>query len=85
MSCVSLVNWDGKEDYRQVLAHVVDLENEENLMKQIIKLSQDGIKMVEGRVLRTNFFECHDLVSICSLVCKNIVSPMGNSFCPWYT
>ena len=39
MSCVSLGKWDGKEEYRQVLAHVVDPENEDNLMKQINKLS----------------------------------------------
>ena len=85
MSCVSLGKWDGKEEYRQVLAHVVDPENEENLMKQINKLSQDGIKMVDGRVVKTNLFECHDLVAICSLVCKNTISPMGNTFCPWCT
>ena len=54
-------------------------------MEQINKLSQDGIKIVDGRVVKTNLFECHDLVEKCSLVCNNIVSPMGNIFCPWCT
>ena len=80
MSCLSLGKWDGKEEYRQVLALVVDLENEDNLMKQINKLSQDGTKMVDDRVVKYNLFECHDLVEICSLVCNNSVSPMGNIF-----
>ena len=39
--------------------------------------------MVDGRVLKTNLFECHDIMAICSLVCNNNVSPMGNNFCPW--
>ena len=68
MSCVSIGKWDEKEEYRQVLAHVVDPENEEKLMKQINNLSQDGIKMVDGRVVKTNLFECHDLVAICNLI-----------------
>ena len=33
MSCVSLGKWDGKEEYKQVLAHDVNPENEENLME----------------------------------------------------
>ena len=41
--------------------------------------------MMDGRVVKTNLFECRDLVAICSLLCKNIVSPMGNIFCPWCT
>ena len=85
MYCVSLGKWDRKEEYRKVLAHVVDHENEENLMKQINNISQDGIKIVYGRVFKTNLFECHDLVAICSLVCKNIVSLMGNNFFRWCT
>ena len=48
MSCVILVKWDGKEEYKQVLAHVVDPKNEDNLMNQINKLSQDGILMLDG-------------------------------------
>ena len=28
-------------------------------------------------------FECHDLVAMCSLVCNNNVSPMGNNIYPW--
>ena len=31
----------------------------------------------------SELFECHVLVAICSLVCNNNVSPMGNVFCPW--
>ena len=54
-------------------------------MKQINKLSRDGIKMVDGRVVKVNLFEYHDLVVICSLVCNNIISPMGNNFFPWCT
>ena len=54
MYSVILGKWDGKEEYRQVLAHVVDLKNEDNLMKQINKISQDGIKMVYGRVVKIN-------------------------------
>ena len=53
-------------------------------MKQINKISKYGIKMLDGRVVKTNLFECHDLVAICSLVCNNNVSPMGNNFCPWF-
>jgi len=52
-------------------------------MNQINKLSQDEILMPDGRVVEVNLFECHDLVAICSLVCNNNVSPMGNNFCPW--
>ena len=54
-------------------------------MEQLNKLSQDGIKMIDGREVKINFFECHDLVAICNLVCDNSVSPMGNNFCPWCT
>ena len=39
--------------------------------------------MPDGRVVEVNLFEYHDLVAICSLVCNNNVSPMGNNFCPW--
>ena len=52
-------------------------------MNQINKLSQDEILMINGRVVEVNLFEFHDLVAICSLVCNNHVSPMGNIFCPW--
>ena len=52
-------------------------------MNQINKLSQDEILMPDGRVVEVNLFECHDLVAICSLVCNNNVSPMGNNFFPW--
>ena len=52
ISCVILGKWDGKEEYREVLAQDVDPENEEKLMKQMNKISQDGIKMVEGRVVK---------------------------------
>lgn len=38
MSCVSLGKWDGKEEYKQVLTHVVDRTNEHNSMKQINRL-----------------------------------------------
>ena len=41
--------------------------------------------MVVGRVVKINLFECHDIVAICSLVCNNNVSTMGNNFCPWCT
>ena len=51
-------------------------------MKQINKLSQDGIKIADDRVVKTNLFECHDLVAIWILVFNNIVSPMGNNFFP---
>ena len=60
-----------------------NIEVEENLMKHLNKLSQDGILMADGRAVIVNLFECHDLVAICSLVCNNNVSPMGNNFCPW--
>ena len=83
MYCVSLGIWDGKEEYKQILSHVADPTNQDNLMNQINKLSQDGILMPDGRVVEVNLFECHDLVAICSLVCNNNVSPMGNNFCPW--
>ena len=83
MSCVSLGKWDGKEEYKHVLAHGVDPTNEDSLMNQINKLSQDDILMPDGRVVEVNLFEFHDLVAICSLVCNNNVSPMGNKFCPW--
>ena len=33
MSCVIIGRWEGKEGYKQVLAHVVDPTNEDNLMK----------------------------------------------------
>ena len=72
--------WDGNEEYKQVLAHAADPTNEDKLMNQIKKLSQDGILMLDGRVVEVNLFECHDLVAICSLVCNNLVSPMGNFF-----
>ena len=85
MSCVSLGKWDGKEEYKQVLAHVADAKNEENLMEQLNKLSQDCIKMIDGIEVKINLFEYHDLVAICSLVCNNSVSPMGNNFFPWCT
>ena len=65
MSCVSLGKWDGKEEYKNILAHVVDPTNEDKLMNQINKLSQDGILMPDGRVVEVNLFECHDLVAIC--------------------
>ena len=52
-------------------------------MKQLNKISQDGILMANGSTEKVNLFECHDLVFICSLVCNNNVSPMGNDFCPW--
>ena len=42
--------------------------NEDNLMNQINKLSQDGILMPDGRVVEVNLFKFHDLVAICSLV-----------------
>ena len=83
MSCVSLGKWDGKEEYKQVLAHVADPTNEDNLMNQINKLSQDGILIPDGRVVEVNLFKCHDLVAICSLICNNNFSPMGNNFFPW--
>ena len=83
MSCVSLRKWVGKEVYKQVLAHAADPTNEDNLMNQINKLSQDGILMPDGRVVEVNLFQRHDLVAISSLVCNNNVSPMGNNFCPW--
>ena len=54
-------------------------------MKQLNTISQDGILMEDGMVVKVNLFECHDLVAICSLVCKNIVSLMGNNFFPWCT
>ena len=54
-------------------------------MEQLNKISQYGIKMVNGRVVKINLFEFHYLVAICSLVCNNIVSPMGNNFFPWCT
>ena len=54
-------------------------------MKQLNKLSQDDIKMIDGREMKINLFECHDLVEICSLVCNNSVFPMGNNFFPWCT
>ena len=85
MSCVNLGKWDGKEEYKQVLAHASNPENDENLMEQLNKISQDGINMVDGREVKINLFECHDLVAICSLVCNISVSPMGNNFCPWCT
>ena len=49
-------------------------------MEQLNKLSQDGIKMIDGREVKINLFECHDLVGICNLVCNNSVSSMGNIF-----
>ena len=52
-------------------------------MNQINKLSHDEILMPDGRVVEVNLFKCHDLVAICSLVCNNNVSPMGNNFYPW--
>ena len=52
-------------------------------MEQLNKLSQDGIEMIDGREVKINLVDRLDLVAICSLVCNNIVSPMGNSFCPW--
>ena len=61
----------------------VDLINEENLLKQINRLSQYGILLPDGRVVKVDLFEFHDLVAICSLVCNNNVSPMGNNFFPW--
>ena len=48
-------------------------------MEQLNKLSQDGIKMIDGREVKNNLFECHDLVAIRNLVCNNSVSPMGNT------
>ena len=45
-------------------------------MKQLRRLSQDGVLMENGRVVKVNLFECHDLVAN--------VSPMGNIFCPWW-
>ena len=48
MSCLSLGKWDGKEEYKQVLAHAADPTNKDNLMNQINKLSQDGILMLDG-------------------------------------
>ena len=54
-------------------------------MDQLNKLSRDGMKMIDGREVKINLFECHDLVAICSLVCNNRVSPMGNNFFPWCT
>ena len=45
MSCVSLGKLDGKEEYRQVLAHVDDPENEENLMKQINQISRGQLQI----------------------------------------
>ena len=54
-------------------------------MEQLNKLSQDGIKMIDGREVKNNLFECHDLVAICGLVYNNSVSPMGNNFFPWCT
>ena len=39
--------------------------------------------MIDGREVKINLFECHDLVEICSLLCNNSVSPMGNNLCPW--
>ena len=83
MSCVSLGKWDGKEEYRQVLAHAFNPTNEDTLMKQINKLLQDRILMLDGRVVEVNLLVCHDLMAIWSLVCNNIFSPMGNKFCPW--
>ena len=85
MSCVGLGKWDGKEEYKQVLAHVVDPANEENLMEQLNKILQYGIKMIDGREVKIKLLECHDLVEIYSLVCNNSVSPMGNNFCPLCT
>lgn len=41
--------------------------------------------MIDGREVKTNLFECHDLMAICSLICNNTVSPMRNIFCPWCT
>ena len=35
--------------------------------------------------VKISLFECHELVEICSLVCNNSVSPMGNNLCPWCT
>ena len=52
-------------------------------MKYINKLLQDGVLMPDGRVVEVSLFECHDIVAICSLVCTNNVSLMGNNFCPW--
>ena len=52
-------------------------------MKQLNKISQDGILMEDGRLVKVNLFECHYLVAICSLICNNNVYPMGNIFCPW--
>ena len=40
-------------------------------MKQLSRISQDGILMENGRVVKVNLFECHDLVAN--------VSPMGNN------
>ena len=85
MSYVSIRKWDGKEEYKQVLAHAAGHEIEDNLMEQLNKISQDAIKMIDGREVKINFFECHDIVAICNLVCNNNVSLMGNKFCPWCT
>ena len=85
MSCVSLGKWDGKEEYKQVLSHPSDPKNQENLMEQLNKLSQDGIKMIDGREVKINLFECHYLVEICILLCNNSVSPKENNFFPWCT
>jgi len=54
-------------------------------MKQIKIFCQNGIIMSDDRVVNVNFFECHDLVETCMLVCHGKVSPMGNNFCPWCT
>lgn len=40
--------------------------------------------MKDGRIVKVKLFEWHDPVTICSLVCNNIVSPMGNIFFPWF-
>ena len=82
MSCISIRKWDGKEEYKQVLAHVVDPENENNLMKQIKTLCRNGIIMSDGIVVNVKLFECQDLVATCQLVCHGKVSPLGNNFCP---
>ena len=41
--------------------------------------------MIDGREVKINLFECHDLVAICNLVCNDSVYPMGNNFFPWCT
>jgi hypothetical protein len=85
MSCIIIGKWDGKEECKKFLAYFVDLKNENNLMKQLKMLFQNGIIMSDGRVVNVKLFECHDLVATCPLVCHGKVSSMRNNFFPWCT